>query len=138
MKLGSFAEDAFGIHGILEGGCFQNPDYIEVMAWACDNLKQFCRGLTDFFIGSNAVDNLASNFDTLINQLPSGASVYAFLHYAQLIDGDFWGNPVFRKWDHGIIWNLYNYGQTSPPEWKFEDWYTPHTLIEEKADDLGT
>jgi hypothetical protein len=56
----------------------------------------------------------------------------------QLIDGDFWGNPVFRKWDHGIIRNLYNYGQTSPPEWKFEDWDTPHTLIEEGADDLGT
>jgi hypothetical protein len=78
VKLGSFAEDAFGIHGILQGGCFQDPDWIEAMAWACDNLKQFCTGLTDFFIGSNAIDNLESNFDTLINHLPSGASVNAF------------------------------------------------------------
>jgi len=64
--------------------------------------------------------------------------VVSYLHYGQLVAGDSSGNPVFRKWDYGLVRNLLNYGQSTPPEWSFADWDTPHTMIAEGADDLGT
>jgi hypothetical protein len=57
-----FGVNVTGIHGILQGECFQDLDWIEATAWACDDLKQFCTGLTDFYFGSDAVNNLESNY----------------------------------------------------------------------------
>jgi len=74
-----------------------------------------------------------------LNHEPSGTSSRCVQHYAQLINGDKDGNPVFWKYDYGSWYNNWiEYGQFTPPRWTFENWDIKSVFIGEGEDDLGT
>ena len=68
----------------------------------------------------------------------SGIGTKHLDHFAQLINGDSNGNPVFRNYDYGKKINNQIYHQDQPPSWLFDDFNTPLNLIVGQDDDLGT
>ncbi|KDR16428.1 Lipase 3 [Zootermopsis nevadensis] len=48
----------------------------------------------------------------ILGHTPAGASTKSVVHYGQEV-----GSGKFRKYDHGLIGNLFTYGHISPPEY---------------------
>ncbi len=75
--------------------------------------KLMCRNLFGLIVGSDPGGIDHDHVHTYMSQLPAGASLTTFVHFAQL----FRNGGRFTKFDHGTIKNLMTYGSPEPPEY---------------------
>lgn len=82
--------------------------------------KLFDGAICNLFAGSSdtlfdpTIDD-ATRFSAFVTHLPSGASAYNYVHYAQLTQ---YGKPCFKRYDMGSDQaNIKAYGQKTPPDY---------------------
>ena len=128
-----FCTDHSHLYQIGSINCdFQNTEWSSTSEYMCKNYNFLCTH-DDLNIDPK------KNPDGLgLDLSHSGIGIKHLVHFAQLIDGDSNGNPVFRNYDYGKDINNKKYHQDEPPSWLFDDFNTPLNLIVGKDDYLGT
>lgn len=90
----------------------------------CDTdsaLQPVCSNLLFMFAGFSQSQMNLTELPVQLGHTPAGASIFQLMHYAQLINN----KNYFRHFDYGIVGNLKNYKQISPPQYDLSLVTTP-------------
>ncbi|KAE8750091.1 Lipase 3-like [Frankliniella occidentalis] len=82
----------------------------------CYNIMFLCTGF-------NSPQLNLTLLPTLLAHMPAGASVKTLIHYGQLIR-----SGTFRRYDYGLVRNLWHYGSTRPPAYNLDNVRVPVSL----------
>lgn len=69
----------------------------------------------------------------ILGHAPAGAATKQFIHYGQEVN-----SHRFRQFDYGLIGNLQQYRQISPPDYKISNIRVPVAAYYAEADSLST
>ena len=117
------------LYEIMSNGCEKNNIWEDIIAFSCNILQFLCNPIEELQGWDPSVDNIDKQLAVTQEHNPSGTSLRSLDHYAQMMDGDSEGNPVFRKYDFGTEGNKSHYGTSTPPGWDMENFPKSVNLI---------
>lgn len=103
----------FKIYDIFPGPCSETSAQAKFQSAVCKLAQSFCSALLSVADANPVYDN-TNELNYFSKHYPSGDSVKCILHFKQYVKMDK-ENPVFQKYDYGVIKNFLEYGQKNPP-----------------------
>lgn len=125
-----------GIYEILPGACSDQSVEAETNSVLCHYMPQLCDTLLSVFIDKNPIYDNEADMPKFVKHVPSGTSIRCLIHYHQIMNTPK-KNPVFKKFDFGLINNLKKYGSANPPVYDFANVKIPVRGFVGLDDDLG-
>jgi pimeloyl-ACP methyl ester carboxylesterase len=104
------------------------------MKAVCGTFPILCKGVNILFADMNPFEDDSALFGTYMGHNPSGTSLVALHHFAQVMKA-----KKFQHYDYGKKGNQEHYGQNSPPEIPLaaSNGRVPTALFVGKNDELG-
>lgn len=108
--------DTMNVYSILNGSCSETSAQSKFLSRVCTSFPSFCKFIVGVADANPTYDNMEL-FTYVLKHMPAGSSTQNFFHYAQLINQRIFSKnkPIFRMYDRGMIGNLLEYKQITPP-----------------------